>query len=138
MARKANKNLDALRSQAPLNQGEEYVGAFSARTKISWGWFFVIGPLAAFTMKQYQMMVTNQRVFFGRLSLLGKLSSIDIFSFDEIKSASCKKGMLTYSISLKFKNGRSIALDANHKGVASIEGFLLDPTMAEYLTKAIA
>jgi hypothetical protein len=138
MAQKPNKNLDALRSQVPLNPGEKYVGAFLVRTKINWGWFFLIGPLAALTMKQYQVMVTDQRVVFGRLSMMGRLRNADKFSFDEIESASFRKGMLTYKIVFRFRNGRSLTLDANHKALVSIEGIVFDPGMEEYLTKAIA
>jgi hypothetical protein len=116
MRTKPNKRLDDLRSQAPLNQGETYVGGFLARSKMKTLWFFLIGPLAAFTMKQYQVMVTSERVFFGKLSLLGKLAHIDQFRFDEISSASFKKGVLTYKLKFKFRNGRSLELDANHKG----------------------
>ncbi len=138
MAQKPNKNLDAVRLQVPLNQGEEYVGAFLSRSKIKWVWFFVIGPLAALSMKQYQIMVTNQRVCFGKLSMFGKVSGVDKFAFNEIESASFKKGMITYNIKFKFRNGKLLNLDANHKALVSIDGFLFDPKMEEYLTKVIA
>jgi len=137
MAQKVNKTLEALRSQAPLDPGEEYVGAFMSRSKIKWRWFFVIGPLATLTMKQYQVMVTSRRVVFGRLSLMGTLAAIDQFTFNEIESVSFKKGMLTYTIKFKFKNGRSLNLTSNHKAPGSLEGFLFEPKIEQYLTKAI-
>ena len=138
MAQKQNKRLDDLRSRITFNQEEEYVGAFMARSKIKIGWFFLIGPLAAFSMKQYQILATNQRVFFGRLSIMSKLTDVDIFNYDEIESASFKKGMLTYKIVFNFVNGRSLTLDANHKAAVSIEGFVFEPGMEESLTKAIS
>jgi Bacterial PH domain len=138
MAQKPNKNLDALRSEVPLKPGEHYLGAFLGRTKINWAWFFVIGPLAALTMKQFQVMVTDQRVVFGRLSMMGRLAGIDTFPLAEIEAASFKKGMLTYTITFKFKNGRSLTLDANHKGIVSVEGVVFDPKIEGFLTTAVA
>src|SRR5215467_8591517 len=138
MAQKPNKNLNALRSRVALNPGEAYVGAFMGRTKINWAWFFVIGPLAAFTMKQYQVMITSQRAVFGKLSMMGGLAGVDAFTFGEIDSVSFKKGMLTYNIRFKFKNGRSLALDTNHKALVSVEGLIFDPKLEDYITKATA
>ncbi|GEM_PF-4960640 len=138
MALKPNKNLERFRSMGLLKEGEKYIGAFLARTRIKIMWFFIIGPLAGLTMKQYQIVVTNQRIFFGRLSMMGKLTSVDAFTFDEIEKASFKKGMLTYKIALRFKNGRTLNLDSNHKAIVSMEGFLLDDGLIAQLESAIA
>lgn len=138
MAQKPSKNLDALRSQVALNPGENYVGAFLARSKIKWGWFFLVGPLVTLTMKQFQVMVTDQRIAFGRLSMFGKLAATDVFKLDEIADVSFKKGPLSYSIRFDLTNGRTLRLDANHKAMVSMEGFLFEPEMEEFLTNAVA
>lgn len=138
MAKRANKALERIRLQVPLQEAESYVGAFMGRTGIKWGWFFLIGPLAAFTMQQYQVVVTDKRVIFGRLSLLGTPTTIDQFTYPEIRAILLKKGMLTYKLGFVFNNRRRLNLNANHKAAKAMEGFLFDEQMGTFLQKAVA
>lgn len=138
MIQKPNKRLVDLRSQAQLKDGELYVGGFMARSNIKLMWQLLIGPLAGFAIKHYQIMITNRRVFFGRLSRFGKIIHIDQFEFNEIESSSLKKGLLSYRLVFKFKNGRSLTLDANHKGRNAMEGILFDEKLLQDVMAEIA
>ncbi len=138
MAKRANKTLERMRLQFPLQEAESSVGAFMGRTPIKWGWILLIGPLATFTMKQYQVIVTNKRVIFGRLSLLGSPTTIEQFTYPEIRAVLLKKGMLTYKIGFVFNNRRRLNLNANHKAARAMEGFLFDEQMGSFLQKAVA
>ena len=121
-----------------MREGESYVGAFMGRTGIKWGWFFLIGPLAVCTMKQYQVVVTDKRIIFGKLSLFGTPTAIDQFTFNEIRAIIMKKKMLAYKIGFVFNNRRRLDLDANHKAARAMEGFLFDEQLGAYLQKAVA
>ena len=134
----ATKTLEAIRSMNPLEEREEYIGAFYGQTKIHIWWAFIIGPFSVFTMKKYQVVVTNRRILFGKLSLSGKIANIDKFTFHEIESVSFNKGFLLNKISFKFKNSitLNLGLPKNSVGKAE-EGFLLDEKLQTYLSKAI-
>lgn len=138
MSNKPNRHLERIRMEAPLQEGETYVGAFMGRTPIIWGWFLLIGPLAVCTMKQYQILVTDKRIIFGRLAFFGTLTTIDQFAFNEIRGINLRRGMLSYKIGFYFNNGNRLALLANHKAVRAMEGFLFDEQLGAYLQKAVA
>lgn len=138
MSSKPNKTLESIRSREPLWESESYVGAFMGRTGIKWGWFFLIGPLAVCTMKQYQVIVTDKRVLFGKLSLFGTPTAIDGFTYNEIRGITLRKGLLTYKIGFYFNNRRRLTLNANHKAARAMEGFLFDEQMGTFLQKAVA
>lgn len=133
-----NKNLERIRSDTPLQEAESYIGAFMGRTGIKWGWFLLIGPLAVCTMKQYQIVVTNKRVIFGKLSLFGTPTTIDQFKYNDIRGITVRKRILTFKIGFIFNNGRRLYLDATHKAARAREGFLFDEQLGSYLQKAVA
>ncbi|NNK01562.1 MAG: hypothetical protein HKP58_14230 [Desulfatitalea sp.] len=89
-------------------------------------------------MKQYQVVVTNQRIIFGRLSLMGAVTETDAFTFKNIQRILMKKGLLAYQLKFVFYNGRMLRLDANHKAARAMKGFVLDEQMASYLRQAVA
>jgi hypothetical protein len=138
MAKRANKTLEHIRLQFPLQDAESYIGAFMGRTPIKWGWIFLVGPLATFTMKQYQVIVTDKRVIIARLSLLGAPTTIEQFTYPEIRAILLKKGMLTYKIGFVFNNRRRLNLNANHKAARAMEGFLFDEQLGSFLQNAVA
>lgn len=138
MSDRPNKTLERVRSRVDFQEKESYIGAFMGRTGIKWAWFFLIGPLAAFTMKQYQVVVTDQRVIFGKLSLFGAPTTVDTFAFNDIRAIILKKGVLTYKIGFVFNNRRRLDLFANHKAARAMEGFLFDEQMGAFLQKAVA
>jgi hypothetical protein len=138
MPSKPNKYLEKIRMEAPLEDAEAIIGAFMGRTPIVWGWFLLLGPLAFCTMKQYQVIVTDKRVIFGKLSFIGSLTTIDQFAFKDIQGITLRRGMLAYKIGFYFNNGRRLILHANHKAVRATEGFLFDENLGAYLQKAVA
>jgi hypothetical protein len=138
MAQRPNRHLEYFRASTSLDPGEKYIGAFLARTPVKLLWFFVMGPLAVFTMRQYQIVVTDRRIFFLRLSMLGKPAGVDAFSFGEVRDVSFKKGVMTYKMVFRFHNGRTVRLDSNYKALVQMEGFLFDDALKAYLERAIA
>lgn len=138
MSTKPNRHLEKIRMETPLQEGETYVGAFIGRTPIIWGWFLLIGPFVICTMKQYQVLVTDKRVIFGKISFFGSFSTIDQFAFKDIRGITLRKGLLAYKIGFYFNNGRRLMLQANHKAVRAVEGFLFDEKLGTYLQKAVA
>lgn len=138
MPKRRNKRLERIRSREPLWESESYIGAFMGRTGIKWGWSLLIGPLAVCTMKQYQVIVTDKRVIFGKLSMFGTRTTIDPFAFHEIRAIILKKGILTYKIGFVFNNRSRLTLYANHKGARAMEGFLFDEQIGSFLQRSVA
>jgi hypothetical protein len=138
MSKKPNKTLERVCSAVDFQEHETIVGAFMGRTGIKWFWFFLIGPLAALTMKQYQVVVTDKRVIFGKLSIFGAPTTIDSFAYKEIRAVILKKGLLTYKIGFVFNNRQRLNILANHKAVRSMEGFLFDEQIGSFLLRAVA
>jgi len=62
-----------------LMSGDSLVGFFIAQQPFKLWLFFIIGPLAVFSMKQYFIAVTQKGIHFHRLNLLGKFASDDFF-----------------------------------------------------------
>lgn len=137
MSQRLNRHLERFRAMRLLAPGEEYVGAFFGRTQVGLIWFFVMGPLALLTMRQYQVVMTDRRIFFLRISILGKSTGVDAFTFDEIEEASFIKGVLTYKIFFRFNHGRTLWLDSNFKALVDVEGFLFNDTLKARLERAI-
>jgi len=137
MTQRLNRHLERFRAMNLLAPGEKYIGAFFGRTQVELVWFFVMGPLALLTMRQYQVIATDQRIFFLRVSLLGKHTGIDAFDYNEIEEASFVKGLLAYKIFFRFKHGRTLWLDANFKALVAVEGLLFDEVLKNHLERAI-
>lgn len=118
-----------------LKDGENLIGFFAAMVQFKFWLFFFIGPLAVLSMKHYFIGVTDQGIYFHRLSLLGKFTEVDFFPFEEIKSLSSGKGMLQRPLNFTFENGRKIKLKAQLKGVEKIATLTED--MQNYLNDKI-
>lgn len=139
MSDRPNKTLMRLRAQIPLDEGENYIGGFMARTGIKWAFYFLIGPFAVFTMKQYQVMVTDKRVIFGKLSPVGTFTGFDHFSYNDIRQIALRKKILGYKITICFSNHqRPLVLNAFYKSARPMEGYLFDEKMGAFLQKAAA
>jgi hypothetical protein len=138
MTQRPNRYLEHFRAMAILEPGEKYVGAFLGRTQVRLIWFFVMGPLALLTMRQYQIIVSDRRIFFLRLSKSGRSAGVDAFTFDEIGEASFKKGVMTYKIFFRFRNGRALNLESNHKALVRVEGLLFDDNLRTHLERVLA
>jgi hypothetical protein len=138
MGTRPNKHLEAMRAAGAIRTDETYVGGFIARDHIRLRWYLLLGPFAALRMRQYQVVVTDRRVLFGRLSMTGALTGVDAFGFHELERIAFRKGKLAYRIAIGLRNGRALELAANHKGLVSMEAFLCDEATKQYLTDAVA
>lgn len=118
-----------------LQPGDDLVGFFQAVTPINFGMFFLIGPLAALTMKQYYVAATRKGMYFHRLNMLGKFKDFDYFSFDEITGVRFGKGVMQRPLRLQFANGRTLKLKALLKGVEKVAK--LTDTVQQHLETAI-
>ncbi len=103
-----------------LKPGDSLVGFFQAIQPFKLWLFFLIGPLAVFSMKYYFVAVTQQGISFHRLSLLGKFAGQDDFAYADIEKAKIGKGMLQRPMRFFFKNGRKLYLKGQLKGVEKI------------------
>lgn len=103
-----------------LVPGDSLVGFFYALQPFKIWLFFLIGPLAVFSMKYHFVAVTQKGITFHRLNMLGKFSDSDSFEFNEIESVKIGKGLLQRPMQFKFANGRKLALKAQLKGVEKV------------------
>lgn len=131
--KKASKFVEKFHSLNLLDEGETYVGAFLGRSMPTVWWRFFLGPLAMLAMRQYQVVISSRRIFFGKLSPLAQLNNFEAFTFDEAAVAMCSKRLLSYRVQFLFKNGRSLRLDANFRGAGRFDGFLITPDVLRVL-----
>tara|TARA_A100001015_G_scaffold312144_1_gene416727 strand:- start:838 stop:1242 length:405 start_codon:yes stop_codon:yes gene_type:complete len=103
-----------------LAQDDELVGFFEAVQPFKFWLFFVIGPLAVLSMKNYFVAVTKRGVCFYRLNLLGKFAGSDFFKFNDIENVKIGNGILQRPFLFQFKNGRKLKINALVRGVEKI------------------
>lgn len=103
-----------------LIEGDSLISFFQAVQPIKIWLFFLIGPLAVLSMKMYFLAVTEKGLYFHRLSLLGKFNGFDFFAYDEIESVVIGKGVLQRPMKFQFRNGRTLKIKAQLKGVEKI------------------
>ena len=115
---------------------EELIGYFMATKPFKIWLFVVIGPLAALSMKQYFVAITNAGVHFYKLNLLGKFSQHDFFSYDEIESIKIGKGAMWIPMKFKFASGRKLKVKAQKKGLDRVAK--IDDKTLEYIKQNIA
>lgn len=111
-----------------LASEEELIGFFQAQGAFRLWLFFIIGPLAVLSLRQYFVAVTNKGIHFHLLNILGKFSQHDFFSYDEIKKIEIGKGMLQIPIKFFFEN-KKLKIKAQKKGferVATVDEKTLD------------
>jgi len=106
-----------------LIQGDSLIGFFVAQQSFKIWLFFLIGPLAVLSMKSYFVAATQKGIYFHRLNLLGKFADSDFFEFNEIESIKISRGILQCPMIFKFKNGRSIKIKAQLKGIERVAKF---------------
>ncbi|MCQ8119260.1 hypothetical protein [Methylomonas rosea] len=119
-----------------LTPGDSLVGFFIAQQPFKLWLFFIIGPLAVLSMKQYFIAVTQKGIHFHRLNLWGKFASDDFFAFNEIATVKIGKGMLQRPMKFTFKNGRNIYIKAQLKGVEKVAK--LDEATQKHIEQHIA
>lgn len=106
--------------QKHIEQDDALIGIFYAQQPLKIWLFILIGPFAAFSMKFYFVGVTTKGIHFHRLNLLGKFADHDFFEYDEIENVKISKGILQRPMKFQFKNGRSLKLKAQLKGVEKV------------------
>lgn len=103
-----------------FSNGEELIGFFSAQRPFKIWLFFLIGPLAVFSMKSYIIAVTDKGMHFQALNLIGKFAQYDFFDYNQIESCSISKGILQMPMKYKFSSGRKLKVKALKKGRESL------------------
>lgn len=103
-----------------LEKSENLIGFFFAVRFPKIWLFFLIGPLAALSMKNYFIAVTSRGIYFHSLNMFGKFSTSDFFEYNEIKNVKIGKGFLQKSMMFQFGNGRSLNIKAQLKGVEKV------------------
>lgn len=103
-----------------LTDGDSLISFFQAIQPFKIWLFFLIGPLAVLSMKTYFLAVTKKGLYFHRVNLLGKFSGMDFFAFDEIENVAIGKGILQRPMKFRFRNGRTLKVKAQLKGVEKI------------------
>jgi len=116
-----------------IGSDEELIGFFQAVQPFKIWLFFIIGPLAVFSMKFFFLAVTNKGVYFFRLNYFDKFVTKDLFLYREIKSLEIGKGMLQRPMKFTFANDKVVKVKAQLKGVDKIAKLL--PETQEYLEK---
>ena len=99
-----------------LTKGDDLVGLFLGTQPPKFWLFFVVGPLAVLSIKQYLVGVSKKGLYFHRLNLLGKFSNCDFFEFGDVKSIKIGTGILQKPLSFQFNNGRKLKIKALIKG----------------------
>lgn len=112
-----NKETAKIHIEKNLKPDDSLVGFFLAQKPFKIWLFLFIGPFAAFSMKTYFIAVSKKGIYFHLLNMMGKFANNDFFEYSEIESVKIGKGMLQCPMSFKFRNGRSINIRAQLKGV---------------------
>ncbi|VVS95516.1 hypothetical protein [Desulfoluna spongiiphila] len=115
-----NKEQAQEHIESCLKENESLVGFFQAMELPKFWLYFIIGPLAAISLKTYFLGVTETGLYFHKLSLLGKFNNYDFFRFDEIESVKIGKGFMQRPMTFRFKNNRKIKIKAQLKGVEKV------------------
>lgn len=130
-----HKDIAKIEIEKCMAQGESLVGFFMAQKRPPFWLFFIVGPLAAIGFKVYFVGVTNLGVHFHKLSLLGKFSQHDFFSFNEIKSIKIGNGFFQIPMKYVFANGKTLKLRAQKRGVERVAK--ADDRIVSYLNEHV-
>lgn len=115
-----NKDEAQRHIEENLAPGDSLVGFFYAVQPFKIWLFLLIGPFAVLGMRYHFVAVTERGITFHKLSMLGKFSNSDSFTFDEIESVKIGKGILQRPMKFKFTNGRKLHVNAQLKGVEKV------------------
>ena len=118
-----------------LSPGEPLVGFFMAQRRPPIWLYLLIGPLAALSIRMYLVGVTDKRLHFHKLNLMGKVSAHDTFTFGEIKSVKFGRGLLTVPMAYVFPRGRKLKLHAQKVGLERVAK--IDEKTVTYISQNI-
>ena len=131
------KNTEKLKEkyQDCLKSDENFIGQIMGST-FPLKWIVLLGPLGTLFMKQYMVVVSDKRVHFNKLNMMGKAVAIDSFDYDEIKTLNIKKGIVKYKVRFHFKNDKKLTLSAQHLAATKkLSESLVSPEAIEYLIR---
>lgn len=118
-----------------LAPNEDLVGFFVAQGATNFGLFFLIGPLAAFSIRSYYVAVTDLGVHFHLINLHGGFRHSDFFSYKEIEAVNVCDGTLQIPIKFLFSNGRDLEIKAQKRGLARVAK--AEPEVLDHITKNV-
>lgn len=95
-----------------LGEGEEFKGMFLGASGNTTLMAMLFGALAAATIKQYVVSISDSKLYFNKLDFWGRPDSCDSFANDEVDKVEYKKGLLNHNVNFYFKNGNSLKLRA--------------------------
>ena len=122
--------------QEHLETDDTLKGFFTAIEPAKLWLFLLIGPLAFLSMKQYFIAVSENGIYFHKMGFFGKFTTHDFFTFKEIENVKIGKGLLQRPMKFLFKNGRSMKIKAQLKGVEKVAK--LTEEIQEHLEKNIS
>ncbi len=106
--------------QSNIASDDSLIGFFYAAHPFKWWLFFLVGPIAIISVKYLFVAVTKNGLAFHRLNFFGRFSGSDFFSYEEIAGLKIGKGLMRRPMKFHFTNGRSLKINAQIKGVASV------------------
>ena len=97
--------------------GDKLIGVCFTQLPPKFWLFALIGPIAVFAMKYYNLGVSEKGLYFCRLGILGKFTGTnDFFPFEDFESISIGSGKLQRTIKILFRNGKKLKLKAQRAG----------------------
>lgn len=105
---------------ADIVADEKVIGYFIGQVRPKFWLFFVMGPLAALTLKHYYVLVSDKGIHFYRMSAMGKIRSGDFFAYDEISALKVGKGVLQKPLTFRFANRKKLSMGALIKGIEKV------------------
>ena len=135
---KVNKFLEEFKSRNLLYPDEQYLGAFQGFRLPAPIWISLTGGFAAFFIRWFQVILTDQRIFFAKINVLGTaFTGIESFRYDEVESIEKKRGWLSYRIIIRLKNRRKFKIHPNHKSLRKEEGVVFSDEVNRILDERL-
>jgi hypothetical protein len=115
-----------------LPKDEQYIGAFfGTYTPV---WAYIIGGYLA--IRQYRVAVSNRKLYFHRLNLLGKIKETQEINHDAIAELIIKNIIIGYKFIFNFSNGKKLALMVPFR--KGNNGVILNEQLLQYLQEKLA
>ena len=129
----ANSLVSNVLGMNPLKDGEEYVGGFLGRSRALGLRSLILGPLA---MRQYQIVLTNQRILVSSVSIFRAVGEPNSYPLNEISRVEFKSGLIgpmVCQVFIDFKNGDKLKLDSNTVVLGNSEGIVVNDKIKSFL-----
>lgn len=121
------KYVKIIQDRDPLILNETILGAFQGRTMPPNWLQALFMPIGMFMIKNYQVILTDQTIYFGRINLFGnKIKSITKYRYFDIVEMVKDKRKFHYHVELKTRDGEKIVFDANHVFLRKWEDYKFD------------